>query len=82
MLAALISAVLATVVATTVTFISGTSSNPWVRRLFLVVINLNPFTSGTWRNEFSKRETFLACWFLVFIATLAVLLNTRWVGLR
>lgn len=79
MLAALISVVLATVVATTVTFLPVHS---WVRRLFLIVINLNPFTFGTWRNEFSRRETFLACWFLAFIAALTVFLNTTWVGSR
>ena len=32
----------------------------YMRRLFLVLINLSPWIVGTWRKEFSTRETFLA----------------------
>ena len=45
----------------------------WVRRLVLVLLNLSPWTIGTWRSQFSKRETFLAAWLLFFLLGLAVI---------
>lgn len=69
----LISAIVASVIAVLSTFIQGDSLGVFIRRLFLVVLNLNPWTVGTWRNDFSKREIFLSTWFLVFIITLIFL---------
>lgn len=65
--ALLIAALTATVIATLVAYVPGNIVQTWVRRLFLIILNLNPLTVGAWRREFSKRETFLAAWFLVFI---------------
>ena len=62
--------VVATAIATGVTLAPGTRVRTWVRRIFLVLINLSPWTIGTWRKEFSARETFLAAWFLSFVAIL------------
>jgi hypothetical protein len=60
----------ATVIAAAV-FIPGAAMlRTWVRRMFLVLINLSPWTFGIWRTEFSSRETFLAAWFLAFVAAL------------
>jgi len=69
----LIAAVLLAIVVATaigVTLAPGTKVRTWVRRVFLVIINLSPWTIGTWRKEFSTRETFLAAWFLSFVAVL------------
>jgi MFS family permease len=68
-LAFAIASLAATLVAAIVTAAGGAAQN-WARRLFLVVINLNPWILGTWRDKFSRRETFLATWFLTFVATL------------
>jgi hypothetical protein len=59
-----------TAIATGVTLAPGTMVRTWVRRVFLVVINLSPWILGTWRKEFSSRETFLAAWFLSFVLIL------------
>jgi hypothetical protein len=59
-----------TAIATGATLAPGTIVRTWVRRIFLVVINLSPGILGTWRKEFSTRETFLAAWFLSFISVL------------
>ena len=69
----LIAAITAAVIAGLAIFALGNSWRTLVRRLFLVLVNLNPWTVGRWRNEFSKRETFLAAWFLVFMVVLVAL---------
>jgi hypothetical protein len=66
----LVAAVAATAAATTLLYVPNQGVGVWVRRIFLVLLNLNPMTIGTWRSEFSKRETFLATWFLVFVVLL------------
>lgn len=70
----LVSALTATVIPTLVVYLPGDFVRTWVRRLFLVLANLSPWTTGTWRREFSTRETFMAAWFLVFVAVLFGLL--------
>jgi hypothetical protein len=72
-LALIAAAVLATIVAALATTVAGATVQTWVRRVFLVLINLSPWILGTWRNNFSKRETFLAAWFLTFVAILLVI---------
>jgi hypothetical protein len=59
-----------TAIATAVILAPGMMLRTWVRRVFLVVINLSPWISGTWRKEFSTRETFLAAWFLSVVLVL------------
>jgi hypothetical protein len=59
-----------TVIATAVILAPGTLVRTWVRRVFLVVINLSPWITGTWRKEFSTRETFLAARFLSLVLVL------------
>jgi hypothetical protein len=61
---------LPTAIATAVILAPGTMVRTWVRRVFLIVINLSPWIAGTWRKEFSTRETFLAAWFLSVIVVL------------
>lgn len=70
MVAVAIAALSATLIAAVVTAAPVEAVQTWARRLFLVVINLNPWTLGTWRNRFTKRETFLATWFLTFVVAL------------
>ena len=70
LLAVALAALVATVVAAVVTAAPSEFVQIWVRRVFLVVINLSPWTLGTWRDKFSKREAFLAAWFLVFVLAL------------
>ena len=70
----LVSVLSATVIATLVVYSPGDFVRTWVRRLFLVLANLSPWTIGTWRKEFSTRETFMASWFLVFVVALFGLL--------
>jgi hypothetical protein len=60
-----------TAIATGIILAPGTMIRTWVRRIFLVVINLSPGVLGTWRKEFSPRETFFAAWFLSFVLVLA-----------
>lgn len=71
--ALLVAAITATVIAGLAISAPGGLVQTWVRRLSLVVLTLSPWTIGTWRREFSKREIFLAAWFLVFILVLIVL---------
>jgi hypothetical protein len=59
-----------TAIATGVMLAPGTIVRTWVRRIFLVIINSSPWIVGTWRKEFSTRETFLAAWFLSFVSVL------------
>lgn len=66
-----ISMTLATVVATLMVM-APAPVHAWVRRIFLILLNLNPWTVGTWRRSFTRRETFLAAWFMVFVASLVV----------
>ena len=61
---------LPTTVAALLVSIPGMAAKTWVRGVFLVLINLNPWTVGTWRHEFSKRETFMAAWFVAFVLAL------------
>jgi hypothetical protein len=68
-----IAALAATVMATAAILAPWQAVQTWVRRLSLIVFNLSPWTIGTWRRSFTKRETFLAAWFLVFILTLVLL---------
>lgn len=70
LLAFIVAAVVATVVAICVHALAGVSLGNWVRRLFLVLINLTPWTAGIWRRSFSRRETAFAAWFLAFIIAL------------
>ena len=72
-LALILSAIIATVFAGIVAYAPGNFVQTWVRRLSLVILNLSPWTIGTWRREFSKRETFIAAWFLAFILALIAL---------
>ena len=65
-----VAAAAATVAATLLLYVPNQGVGVWIRRVFLVLMNLNPWTLGTWRSEFSKRETFLAAWFLVFLVVL------------
>ena len=66
-----IAGVLATTVAAAV-IMAPSPIQTWARRVFLIVWNLNPWGFGTWRERFTRRETFLAVWFLVFVASLVV----------
>ena len=66
----LVAAVVATAAAFLVLRIPHQGVGIWVRRIFLVLLNLNPWTLGTWRREFSNRETFFAAWFLIFLVVL------------
>jgi hypothetical protein len=68
-----VAALLATVVAVVAALAPGDAMQTWVRRLFLVLINLSPWTLGTWRSSLSRRETFLAACFLTFVVALVVL---------
>src|SRR3954463_7017658 len=43
-----------------------------VRRLFLLFLNITPGGVGTWRREFSTRETAAATWLFVFVLVLLV----------
>jgi hypothetical protein len=63
--------ILATVIATVVILAPHPVQN-CSRRIFLIGLNLNPWTMGTWRKSFTTRETFLATWFVVFVASLVV----------
>jgi len=60
----------AALVALVVAVVPGQTVQTWVRRLILVVINLSPWTVGTWRSGFTKRETVLAAWLLTFVVAL------------
>jgi len=66
----LVSALSATVIATLTIYAPGDGVRTWVRRLFLILVNLNPWMIGTWRKDFSARETFMAAWFFVFVVVL------------
>jgi hypothetical protein len=52
----------------------GASVLNWVRRVFLILVNLSPGAIGTWRRSFTRREASFAAGFLVFIITLMLLL--------
>jgi len=67
-----LSAASATIVAALVSAAPGDTVQTWVRRVCLFVVNLSPWTVGTWRRGFTKRETFLAAWFLAFVMTLVL----------
>jgi hypothetical protein len=69
----LIAAMTATAIAGLAVYAPGDLVQTWVRRLSLTLLNLSPWTVGTWRREFSKRETFFAAWFLAFVLALIVL---------
>jgi hypothetical protein len=47
--------------------VPGIAVRTCIRRVFVVVMNLSPWTSGISLKEFSTLETFLAAWFLSFI---------------
>ena len=64
-----VSAAVATVVAICIYSLAGIAVGNWVRRLFLLLINLSPWTIGIWRRSFTRRETAFAAWFLAFILT-------------
>lgn len=66
----LFAAVVATAAAMAMLYVPNAGVGIWIRRVFLVLLNLNPWTFGTWRSEFSKRETFFAAWLLVFVVVL------------
>src|SRR6267143_406245 len=66
----LVAVVVATVAAMAMLYVPNAGVGIWIRRVFLILLNLNPLTFGTWRSEFSKRETFFAAWFLVFVVVL------------
>jgi hypothetical protein len=70
LLAFIVAAVVATVIAICVYAVASVSVGNWVRRLFLILINLSPWTVGIWRRSFSRREIAFAAWFLAFIVTL------------
>jgi hypothetical protein len=78
----LLAILVATVVASGATLAPGTIVRTWIRRVFLAVINLSPWITGTWRSEFSTRETFMAAWFLSFVVALIGLSLTsrNWLG--
>ena len=63
----------ATVIAAIVVGRGNDAGHPWVRRIFLIIINLHPLNWGTWKTSFSKREAFLASWFLAFISVLILI---------
>ena len=65
-----VAAAVATGTATLLLYVPNQGIGVWVRRVFLVLLNLNPWTIGTWKSDFSKRETFFAAWFLVFVVVL------------
>jgi hypothetical protein len=69
-LLALLAAMTATLIAALTSYAGGEGLRTWVRRLFLVFLNLIPGGFGIWRRDFSRRETFLATWFLTFILAL------------
>jgi hypothetical protein len=73
--AVIIAAIIATIVAPLTIYFKSQPANAAVRQIFLVLINLNPWTIGTWRSEFSKREVFFAAWFLVFLLVFIVLFS-------
>lgn len=49
---------------------AGSSLRTGIRWLFLLVLNITPGGIGTWRREFSRRETALAACFLAFVVVL------------
>lgn len=65
-----VSAMFSTLVAVLIVRSEAQIPKTWIRWIFLVLLNLNPWTIGTWRSDFSKRETFMAAWFLTFILTM------------
>ena len=67
----LLAVVAATVIAGLVVSVPRGVVHTWVRRLVLLLLNLSPWTIGTWRSEFSKRETFFGSWLLFFLLGLA-----------
>ncbi len=69
----LIATTIATITAGLAIYVLGSELQIWVRRVFLILINLNPWTAGEWRHEFTRRETFCAAWFLVFVLVLIAL---------
>jgi hypothetical protein len=52
---------------------AGDSSRTWVRRVFLLLLNVTPGGVGVWRRQFSRREAVLSAWFLAFIVALTSL---------
>jgi hypothetical protein len=71
--ALLIAALAATVVSLVVYSLPFGPLHQWIRRLALLVFNLAPGAIGTWRSSFTPRETAFVTWFLVFVATLVLL---------
>ncbi len=72
LLAIAVSAAVATIVATSVYLLAGDAVGNWVRRFFLLLINMSPWTLGIWRRSFTRRETAYAAWFLACIVTFAL----------
>ena len=72
MITFILAVVAATVMSGLVVSAQGTVVHNWVRRLVLVLLNLSPWTIGTWRSQFSRREIFLGSWFLFFLLGLIV----------
>ena len=64
--------VLATVATGLLAPFMGHGGENWIRRIFLVMINLHPLNWGAWRTEFTRREALFACWFLVFLVAFVV----------
>ena len=73
MVTLLLAVVAATAISILVISAQESVFHTWVRRLVLVLLNLSPWTIGTWRSQFSKRETFFAAWLLFFLLGLAVI---------
>jgi len=72
MVTLILAVVAATVISSIVISAQEGVVHTWARRLVLVLLNLSPWTIGTWRSQFSKREVFLASWLLFFLLGLAV----------
>jgi hypothetical protein len=75
MITFILAVVAATVISSIVISAQEGVVHTWARRLVLILLNLSPWTIGTWRIQFSKRETFLASWLLFFSSGARSLLN-------
>ena len=62
----------ATVVALVVYLLPMGAVHTGIRSVALLVFNLSPWTIGFRRSNFTRRETALAAWFLVFVASLLI----------
>jgi len=65
-------AIIPTIVSTAFVIVADVETQKILRRLFIVLLYLNPWYWGSsfnWDKAPSKRETFLIVWFLAFILT-------------